>query len=90
VKQLRLQYKRHVLKPREWHEAVYGMLPIVGSDLPTRVIGWTKNGIWSRIEATYPNGGVANIYFKADGTLSSAKFKSRIMNVGVPIDEAAA
>lgn len=72
MKQHRSTTKRHVLKPKEWQSICAEVCPVGDGELPTRVIGWTKKNVWSRLSVDYPNGWNLTIYFDRFGKVSSA------------------
>lgn len=53
--------------------------PVGGGALPTRVIGWSRRGVFTRAQADYPNGWGLTIYFDKAGKVSSwtASFSAR-------------
>lgn len=72
MKQHRTTTKRHVLKSSEWQAICAEVSPIGDGAVPTRVIGWTKKAVWSRLSVDYPNGWNLIVYFDQHGRVSSA------------------
>lgn len=72
MRQHRSTTKRHVLKPHEWQSSCAKVSPIGDGAVPTRVIGWTKKNVWSRLSVDYPNGWQLIVYFDRFGKVSSA------------------
>lgn len=71
MKQTVTTTKRHVLKPGEWQAFCAEVSPIGDGATPTRVIGWTKKAVWSRLSVDYPNGWNLIVYFDRLGKVSS-------------------
>lgn len=73
MKQLRTTTKRHVLKPADMQAVLEEMLPVGEGKPPLKVVGWTRRGVWTRLQADYPNGVVLTAHFDRNGAVSSCK-----------------
>ena len=78
MKQHRTTTRRHVLKPAEWQAFCAEVSTIGGDAMPTRVIGWTRKSVLTRLSVDYPDGWNLIIYFDRQGKVSSASAKKHI------------
>lgn len=76
MKQLRTSTRRHQLDPKQYQQLLEELLPIGGGEAPDRIVGWTRKGVWTRIQADYPNGFRLTVYFDKYGDVSSCKAAS--------------
>ncbi len=89
MKQQGSSTKRFVLDARELQPVLHEISPVGDGAVPTRVIGWQRRGVFTRVQADYPNRWGLTIYFDKVGKVSSwtASFSARAA-VG-PIGKAA-
>lgn len=63
-------------------------MPVGGGELPSRVIGWTRAKVWTRLRADYPNGFRLEVHFDKYGRVSSTRISgSMIIRPGKPVAE---
>lgn len=65
--------RRHKLDPKALQPLLHEVLPVGEGALPTAVVGWTRKGMWTRLQADYPNGTGLTVHFDHNGKVSSAK-----------------
>lgn len=71
MKQIQLTGKRHVLDPAAWRDFCHEAMPAEGAgEVPLKVTGWSRRGIWTRIEALYPNGGRLSLQLNSVGVVT--------------------
>lgn len=89
MKQQSSSTKRVVLNARDIHPVLDEISPVGGGALPSKVVGWHRLGVFTRVQADYPNGWGLTIYLDKVGKVSSwkASFSARAA-VG-PIGKAA-
>jgi len=88
MKQRQITRKRHELKPEIWRAICQAAMPIGDGETPTRVIGWSDRGRWTRIEATYPNGFILS--FGLDANSQPVRVTMRAKGLIIPSREGGA
>lgn len=73
MKQIRSATKRHQLDPKQYQALLEQLLPVGDGAAPDRVAGWTRKGVWARLQADYPNGFGLTVFFDKYGDVSSCK-----------------
>lgn len=68
-----------MLNAQEVQPVLHELSPVGDGAVPTRVIGWSRRGVFTRAQADYPNGWGLTIYFDKAGKVSSwtASFSAR-------------
>lgn len=63
--------KRHELKPKSMTRFLAEVSPCGAGEEPSQVVGWSKQGKWTRLKATYPNGWELSVNFDRQERVSS-------------------
>lgn len=90
MKQNRPTTRRYVIKSPETFALLAELSPCGDGADPAQVIGWSRNGNWTRVRASYPNGWVLVVNFDRAGSISShtAKFSFHTVIQGKKQDDA--
>lgn len=73
MKQHRPTTRRHTIKPTQVRRFLAELSPCGDGAAPVQVVGWSRQGKWTRMVASYPNGWQLSVNFDRQERVSSWK-----------------